>query len=104
MAGELYDQLRQALRASEPVVLATVIVGPSSQLGTTMLVRPGATHADPAVGVAVWATPNSTGWSSATPWASWRSAGPGPGTTALGVRREAPSCPYSSSPSPLRPG
>ncbi len=46
MAGELYQQLRQALRTSEPVVLATVIVGPSDQLGTTMLVRPGATPAD----------------------------------------------------------
>jgi xanthine dehydrogenase accessory factor len=47
MAGELYDQLRQALRASEPVVMATIIVGPSPQLGMTMLVRPGIAHADP---------------------------------------------------------
>jgi len=41
-AGELYGELQAALRAAEPVALATVIVGPASQLGATILVRPGA--------------------------------------------------------------
>jgi xanthine dehydrogenase accessory factor len=39
--GELYNELQAALRAAEPVALATVIVGPDSQLGATLLVRPG---------------------------------------------------------------
>jgi xanthine dehydrogenase accessory factor len=47
MAGELYNELREALRASEPVALATIIVGPPEQLGQTMLVRPGPTFSDP---------------------------------------------------------
>ncbi len=46
MAGELYDTLQRLLRASEPVALATIIVGPPSDLGATMLIRPGATSAD----------------------------------------------------------
>jgi xanthine dehydrogenase accessory factor len=49
MAGELYDELQQALRAAEPVAVATVIVGPAGQLGCTMLVRPGASPGDRAV-------------------------------------------------------
>src|SRR5580658_3182911 len=40
MAGELYDYLQQALRASESVALATVIVGPPKRLGATLLVQP----------------------------------------------------------------
>jgi xanthine dehydrogenase accessory factor len=47
MAGELYHELRDALRASEPVALATIIVGPPELLGATILVRPGPTNADP---------------------------------------------------------
>ncbi|HEX3542260.1 MAG TPA: XdhC/CoxI family protein [Acidimicrobiales bacterium] len=49
MSGELYHELQEALRASEPVVLATMIIGPPEQLGHTMLVRPGATVTDPPV-------------------------------------------------------
>ena len=49
MAGELYDKLQHALRAAEPVALATVIAGPPEQLGATMLVRPGAIPGDPVV-------------------------------------------------------
>jgi xanthine dehydrogenase accessory factor len=41
MGGPLYHELRRALRAAEPVALATVIVGPRELLGATMLVRPG---------------------------------------------------------------
>ena len=49
MAGELYDHLQRALRAAEPVALATIIVGPPEQLGNTVLVKPGPTAADPPV-------------------------------------------------------
>lgn len=46
MARALYHELQLALRASEPVAVATVIVGPADQLGATLLVRPGAAPAD----------------------------------------------------------
>jgi xanthine dehydrogenase accessory factor len=38
MAGSLYERLRDALRAEEPVALATVIAGPS--VGAKLLVQP----------------------------------------------------------------
>ena len=37
----IYEELREALRAEEPVVLATVIEGPPDRLGAKLLVRPG---------------------------------------------------------------
>ncbi len=37
----LYDELDRAVRASEPVALATIIVGPEDRLGAKLLVRPG---------------------------------------------------------------
>jgi len=37
----LYDELDRAVRASEPVALATIIVGPDDRLGAKLLVRPG---------------------------------------------------------------
>jgi xanthine dehydrogenase accessory factor len=47
MAGELYDELQRALRAAEPVALATIIVGPPGDLGATMLIQLGNSRADP---------------------------------------------------------
>ena len=38
--GELYDALREALRAEEPVALATILEGP--RVGAKLVVRPGA--------------------------------------------------------------
>ncbi|MDQ6615973.1 MAG: XdhC/CoxI family protein [Actinomycetota bacterium] len=49
MAGGLYEPLRRALRAAEPVALATIIVGPPEQLGATLLVQPGPTAESPPV-------------------------------------------------------
>jgi xanthine dehydrogenase accessory factor len=40
--GELYDALRDALRAEEPVALATLVDGPPERLAAKLLVRPGA--------------------------------------------------------------
>jgi xanthine dehydrogenase accessory factor len=37
----IYEELREALRAEEPVVLVTVIEGPPDRLGAKLLVRPG---------------------------------------------------------------
>lgn len=36
-----YEALRDAIRAEEPVALATVVAGPAEAVGRTMLVRPG---------------------------------------------------------------
>ena len=51
MAPALYDHLRRALRAAEPVGLATVIEGPPERLGAKMLVQPagldGTDNAEP---------------------------------------------------------
>lgn len=44
--GDLYHELQTALRAAEPVALATVIAGPVEQLGASLLVRPGSDLAD----------------------------------------------------------
>jgi xanthine dehydrogenase accessory factor len=46
MALDLYDNLQRALRAAEPVALATIIIGPPDRLGATILIHPGATLAD----------------------------------------------------------
>ena len=68
VSGALYDELAAAVRADRPVALATVIAGP----------RAGRQAAGPAgrrpPGRS--ATPTSTGWWPATPWASWRRARP----------------------------
>jgi xanthine dehydrogenase accessory factor len=37
----IYEVLRDAVRAEEPVALATVVAGPDAAVGRTMLVRPG---------------------------------------------------------------
>jgi xanthine dehydrogenase accessory factor len=47
VAGHLYEHLKAALRAAEPVALATIIEGPPERLGDTMLIQSGATHRDP---------------------------------------------------------
>src|SRR5205814_3534948 len=36
----MYEQLRDAIRAEEPIVLATVIEGPADRLGMKLLARP----------------------------------------------------------------
>ena len=48
--GEVYRELRAALRAAEPVALATVIEGPAPVLGRTMLVRSRAGGGGPDTG------------------------------------------------------
>jgi xanthine dehydrogenase accessory factor len=40
-AESVYETLRDAIRAEEPVALATVIEGPTEQLGRKLLLRPG---------------------------------------------------------------
>jgi len=47
VAGELYAHLKAALRAAEPVALATIIEGPAEQLGATMLIQTGGSREDP---------------------------------------------------------
>jgi xanthine dehydrogenase accessory factor len=67
----LYDELAAAIRAEEPVALATVVEGPLELVGGKLVVRPGAGAAGAGAGVGAGAAGAGAGVARSADWSGW---------------------------------